>query len=234
MYSLIKVEETVINIVLLMTILCCTQYKQTIFIQPVSTEIAMVDILKNTEEGVEQILLPVDVIMRLANTNKNADELIQKIYSESAIKRYRLSQIMQEMPPECVRQLNEGVYFIYKFEHENYLFVFYNSLEDNNYPSIWYLGKKLYLEDFEKLADKKASLETVQSFDQYGDYTSLYLGSAMSLYTFHHTVDGYLVRLDYISEIGKRAEICKITKLSNEDNPIYYNLLPIDKKLINR
>lgn len=179
-------------------------------------------------------MLPIDTILRLANADRDTDELIQNIYPESAIMQYKLSQIMGKMPPERVRLLNKGVYFIYKFERENYLFVFYKSLEVDSFTLTWYLGKKLYLEDFEKLADDKASLETVQSFDQHGDYTSLYLGNAMSLYTFHHTVDGYLIRLDYISEIGKHVEICKITKLSNEDNPIYYNLLPIDKELINR
>jgi len=216
MYIFSKTVEIMINIVLLMAI----------FIHPVLTE-----------EGGEKKLLPIDAILRLANADKDADELIQNIYPEPerGIMQYRLSQVMEYMPPECVRLVNKGVYFIYKFDHGNYLFVFYKSLEVDNFPSIWYLGKKLYLEDFEKLADEKASLENVQSFDQYGDYTSLYTGIVWpSLFTFHHTVDGYLIRLDYISEIGKNDEICKITKLSNEDNPIYYNLLSIDKELIKR
>jgi hypothetical protein len=185
----------------------------------------------------EQILLPTDAILRLANSDKNADELIQNIYPEpegGIIMQYRLSQVMEKMPPECVRVLNNGVYFIYKFEHENYLFVFYKSLEVDNFPSIWYLGKKLYLEDFEKLADEKASFEDVKLFDQYGNYTSFFMSIFTTFFSFHHTVDGYLIRLDYTFEIGKRAEICKITKLSNEDNLIYYNLLPIDKELLKR
>jgi len=218
MYIFSKNVQIMINIVLLIAI----------FIQPVLTE----EIMDNT------LKITVDTIMRLANADKDASELIQNIYPEperGIIMQYKLSQVMEKMPPECVRLSNKGVYFIYKFKHENYLFVFYKSLEVDNFPLIWYLGKKLYLEDFEKLSDEKASLEYVQSFDQYGDYTSFYMGIVFpTSFSFHYTVDGYLVRLDYISEIGKRAEICKITMLSNEDNPLYYNLLPIDKKLINR
>jgi len=224
MYSFNKTVK--INIILLMTI----------FIQPILTEEAMNYPLINTDGGGEKKMLPIDAILRLANADKDADELIQNIYPESAnILQYKLSQVMEKMAPECVRLLNKGVYFIYKFEHENYLFVFYKSIEIDSFPLYWYLGKKLYLEDFEKLADKKASLEDVQSFDQYGDYTSFSMGVVLpTFFSFHHTVDGYLIRLDYISETGKPTEICKITKLSNENNPIYYNLLPIDKKLINR
>jgi hypothetical protein len=71
----------------------------------------------------------IDEILKLVNNNTAADELINTVYSEYDLhSQYLLSEVMQWRPPECVRRMNGGkynggVYFIYKYGQEDYLFV---------------------------------------------------------------------------------------------------------------
>lgn len=173
-------------------------------------------------------------VLNLVNNYQSADELITTIYKKDELKTFiSLKDILQKQPPECVRLSNNNLYFVYKYEGNNYLFLMYDNDDENLFPvSSWYVGKKTYCKDFENLAEKKASFNEVREFDPDGDYTSYYVSLATPLYTMHQTVDGYLIRLDYSCGIGEPLIIDKITKFSDEDNPIFYNLLSIDKELI--
>lgn len=174
-------------------------------------------------------------ILSLVNNDQSAKELIKTTYKKDELKTFiSLNSALQEQPPECVRVSNDILYFIYKCEEENYLFLMYNFEDENSFPiSFWYLDEKIYCKDFENLADRKASFKEVQELDPHGDYRSYYVSSKTTLYSLHHTVDGYLIRLEYSCGIGEPLAINKIAKFSGEDNPIFYNLLAIDKELIN-
>ena len=186
-------------------------------------------------DGAEQTNLESE-ISGLVNNDQAADELIKTVYKKDELKPFiRLGDAMKEQPPECVRKSNDMLYLIYKYEGDNYLFLMYNSEDKNAFPvSSWYLGKKMYCEDFENLAERKASFKEIQEFDPYGDYTSYYASVTTKLYSLHHTVDGYLIRLEYSHELGAPLVVDKITKLSGQDNPIYYNLLEVDRELVNK
>jgi hypothetical protein len=177
-------------------------------------------------------MIPKEEILKLVNNKKSADDLINTVHTGEELKqKYKLSRILQEMPPECIRYSNDKIYLIYKYDEGNYAFVLYNSLDEDSFPlAIWYLGKRLYLDGFIKLFEDKATLYAVQQFDPDGNYDSLYMGRTTSIHSYHHTVDGYMIRLDYYFE-GSR-EICKITEYYGENNILYYNLLPIDRELI--
>ncbi len=185
--------------------------------------------------GIEQMDLKQE-ILNLADNDRSADELITTVYKKEELKTFiRLDSALQEQPPECVRVTNDKLYFVYKCEGDNYLFLMYNFEDENSFPiSSWYLGEKFYCKDFEALAEKKASLNEVQEFDPYGNYISYYASLNTQLYTLHQTVDGYLIRLEYSDETGEPLAVNKITKFNGENNTLYYNLLPIDKELISR
>ncbi|MCL1873469.1 MAG: hypothetical protein FWF85_05055 [Clostridiales bacterium] len=183
-----------------------------------------------SDYGVENTISK-EEILELVNNEKPANELIKTIYPREEIRIYKLSQVLQVRPPECVRYSNCYIYLIYKYDEDNYAFFLYDPVKENSFPlASWFLGKRLYLDDFEKLHKEKATLFEVQQFDPDGNYTSLYAGSTTSFHTYHLTVDGYLIRLDYNSE-GLR-EICQITITGGENNKLYYNLLPIDRELL--
>ena len=112
------------------------------------------------EDDEVKTMSPKEEILKIVNNDKPADELIKTVYAENEIKYFiKLSRVLQERHPECVRYSNDKVYLIYKYEEDNYLFLMYNSIEEDSYPlSWWYFGEKLYLEDFEKLYEEKASI----------------------------------------------------------------------------
>lgn len=226
------------GLLIAMTIYGCTPKEYSYFPELSSTIVSEMNNAQNAaidNSEVKNMYLK-EEILKLVNNDNPADELIKTIYSEAELKPiFSLSRILKERPPECVRYSNEKPYLIYKYDTNKYLFILYNSIEEDSFPiSPWYIDKSIQCKDFEDLAYKAASLTEVQGFDPHGSYTSLYSSSETSLYTFHYTIDGYLIRFDYISEIGKPVVISKITKFSGEDNPIYHNLLPIDKELVSK
>ncbi len=176
-------------------------------------------------------------ILKYANNDTPADELITKISTGNGIKyittlRKFSTDILSKRPCECVRyseETNGRVYFIYKCGENDYEFILYNSIEADAYPWVWVVGKRLYLKDFENLLKKNATIDEVMEFDKNGNYTSLSAGTATSTYTYHFTVEGDMIRLDY-----DEGRVNRLTVFSGEENPIYHNLLPVDKELIKR
>ena len=230
-----KIIEIAMGLLVALTMSGCTPEDYANISKAPSTIIAEEENTQNGGVDIEvKTIVSKEEVIKLVNNEKPADELIKTIYAEAELKTFiKLSSILQERPPECARYSNDKLYLIYRYDENNYLFLMYNSIDEDSFPvSSWYLGKEMYSKDFESLADKGAPLNEVQEFDPHGDYTRLYASSATSLYTFHHTIDGYLIRLDYTSDVGKPLAISKITKFDGEDNPIYYNLLSIDKELI--
>lgn len=168
-----------------------------------------------------------------------ADTLIKTTYSEEKLRTMpnSLAEIIEEMPPECIRQAeNEDIiYFVYKSESGTYAFWMYSMKSTTNTVLCkWYLGKPVFLKDFEEMANRNANLSEVMDYDPYGSYISFEMSSVDTPYSYHYTVDGYMIRIDYTVEIGTPLNIATITKYSGDDNPMYYNLLTIDKTLINK
>lgn len=175
-------------------------------------------------------------ILSMVNNQEDADKLIKTTYPGDVLHKLTvdITELFAETPPECIRLSPSGdnVYFVYKSDDGHYAFWMYSLKEDaGKVMQKWYCGKLIYSEDFDKMKEKRAIIKDVQKFDPYGSYTVLYSGVAKSLYSIHYTVDGYRIKLDYGKTNGK-GDIIKITKFSGKDNPLYYNLLPIDKALL--
>jgi hypothetical protein len=177
-------------------------------------------------------------ILILANNEKSADELIKTVYTEDElINRYgRLSRLLQERPPECMRYSNGKIYLIYKYEDNNYLFALYDYDLNNENPylvAVWYLGKRLYLDDFEELYKKNAMLSEVEQVDPHWDALIRSDSSSTSINSFHFTVDGYFICLEYEREyLDDNSFTMKISKMTKSNNTFYDNFLPIDRALI--
>ena len=177
----------------------------------------------------------IEKLLKLANNEDMADSLIKTTYPEEILQNLNssLSEQIEDMPPECIRisENKEAVYFIYKSDTGRYAFwMYFLNMNTGKVTIEWYSGKSIHLENFEKMKENNATFEDVKEYDPYGSYISLYMGSSTSLYTYHYTVDGYMLRLDYSADTDT---ISKITKYSGEDNPLYDNLLPMDRVLLN-
>lgn len=170
----------------------------------------------------------IDKIYSLADNNKLADELVKTTYTDKSLKNLssNIYELFEEMTPECVRisEDKEVAYFVYKSDLGHYA-VWICSIKENDVKFIadWYFGKPIYLNEFLKLKEENATLTKVKSFDPYGDYSALYLGSAKLLYTFHYTIDGYAIRFSY-----KYSKISDVTLYKGKENIFDYYLLPID------
>ena len=240
MYTFSKMITLFVSIVLAVTLSSCAP-KQTLpkvgnaptTTVMTETETPHIQVNGNNEvnEDVKEKLL------NLINNEETADKLIKTTYSEDVLQNLKnnIGELFAETPPECVRlsENKDVAYIVYKCDNGRYAFWLYSIRENTgSVMRKWYCGKSIYLDEFEKMKNENATLEDVQKFDPYGSYTNLYMGLAISLYTYHYTIDGYMIRLDYGPETGTIDIINKITVFSGVDNPVYYNLLPIDKQLL--
>ena len=245
MYIFSKIVELIVGVILAATISGCTS-NQTI--PDVGNELPNIVVAEsempiqdNNESGMNSEVK--EQILKLVNNKESADILIKTTYSEEMLYNLKdnINELMLETPPECVRlsEKQDAVYFVYKSDTGHYMFLLYSFAEDTGRVTRGcYYGKPILLADFERMKNEDATLEDVQEFDPYGGYGSLYMGSTTSLYTYHDTIDGYMIRIDYGSPFDSGEEysdtISKITKYSGEDNPVYYNMLPIDRELLRK
>lgn len=89
------------------------------------------------------------------------------------------------------------------------------------------------MEEFKENIKKGTSLENVQEFDPYAEYDGLY-ASCCNPSSIHHTLDGYEIYIEYVATDNNTAIVDNIEEVSGEDNPIYFYMFDIDKKLISK
>lgn len=174
----------------------------------------------------------INKIQELTNNDLSADELIKTTYPDRILKHLsnNVNELFEKTPPECVRisENKEVAYFIYKSDTGHYFLWLYSLKENNKFAMAkWYFGKPIYLNEFKELKDKKAKLNQVKILDPDGSYVTGYMGSTTNMYTYHHSIDGYLIRFDYC---GQKISDIKIYK--GKENIFDYYLLPKDSMLI--
>ncbi len=178
-------------------------------------------------------------ILSMINNEVNADDVIWTIYSPDDLMNmpYYVNEVLEKMPPECVRLSEDGkyAYFVYKSDDGQYAFCFY-SFENNEIDpfSLFYLGQRVALSDFDSLNIGKNTFDDVKSIDPYGEYGMFELGMVnIEKYTTHYTSDGYKVKVHcnkngVISKIEKK----KIDEMTYEQDGFLALLLEKDKKLL--
>lgn len=174
-------------------------------------------------------------IYNLVNNNSAADSLIKTLYTDEELKSICGSMRNQNNNSECIRQNKEYIYTINKSIDGYYLFNIYN-FDENKDVEIdrWYCKKKFALKDFTNHVKKGTSFKDVEKFDLYGDYIGLYVSNTDYPYSMHHTIDGYKVIVYYYPDKENKLAVGEIQILAGEDNPIYYNMLDIDKELLKK
>lgn len=133
--------------------------------------------------------------------------------------------LMENIEPECVRYNNGIFYFIYKTEN-GYFF------KPPHYGTIWNEWRfidKVYIDDFVGIKKGKTTMEEIRAIDEYANYVTEM--SSRPPFSIHFTVDGYKIVIYYTKKDGTWI-VDKIRKYKGRKNPIYYNLLPIDKELL--
>lgn len=188
--------------------------------------------LSNSEEKKEELLSKV-------NNEKSADKLIKTIYPHEFLQElipYQITMLFAQMPPECIRlgKDPEFMYFVYK-SNEGYYAVCKANLEVEPLGIAMrvYYDSPRYLEDFEKLKMKGATLTEVMEFDPYGWYVMLFT-SAMSVdYSVHEVFDGCMIRVYYEYNGEKNALVVSgIEMESGKEDTVFYNLPQTDQEMI--
>ena len=228
-----KVLKLIFVILLLISITSC---RSELFLNNIvqkSKEIVFNQKETLIENEKEQDMRKREIVLNRVNNNEIADKLITTTYPEDVLNKLdtRIDYIEDITPPECVRIVNDYLYIIFKSDTGHYLFLFYDFSNNNTYPlDRWYCNN-ITLKDLEKIAQEYANISEVMKMDPFCCNLSS-ASSMVSACTLHHTIDGYMVRIEYICEIGKPMVINKITTFDGEQNPLFYYLLPIDKELI--
>lgn len=174
-------------------------------------------------------------VYNLVNNNGAADSLIKTLYTDGELKSICGYMRLQNNKAECIRKNKDYIYTINKSKEGYYLFNMYNFDENEDWEiDRWYCKKKFTLKNFTNLVKKETSFEDVEKFDAYGEYTGLYVSNTEYPFSIHHTIDGYKVIVYYYPDKENKLAVGEIQILAGEDNPIYYNMLDIDKELLKK
>ncbi len=159
-----------------------------------------------------------------------------------------IDYLMENAPPECVRYNNGIYYFIYKIEDGYFLQVpNYGSIWDKWTQNKWTFIEKVYICDFDEIKRNETTMNDIQVIDEYATY--VVASGSRQPSSIHFTADGYKIVIKYIKkEIGEEITmnlggqefatyetvlvVDSIKKYKGRKNPIYFNLLPIDKALL--
>lgn len=168
-------------------------------------------------------------IYKLINNSSIADSLIKTLYTDEELKSICGCMRVQNSVSECIRQNKEYIYTINKSKDGYYLFNIYNFDENEDWEiDRWYCKKKFTLKDFTNHVKKGTFFEDVKKFDPFFED-----GGASGVASFiHHTIDGYKIIVCYYPNKNGKLFVGDIQILGGKDNPIYYNMLDIDKKLL--
>ncbi len=168
-------------------------------------------------------------IYKLIDNNSAADSLIKTLYTDEDIENIYGYMRLQNNKAECIRQNKEYLYTVNKSKDGYYLFNMYNFDENEDWEiDRWYCKKKFTLKDFTNHVKKGTFFEDVKKFDPFFED-----GGASGVASFiHHTIDGYKIIVCYYPNKNGKLFVGDIQILGGKDNPIYYNMLDIDKKLL--
>lgn len=170
-------------------------------------------------------------IYRLVNNKDIADSLIKTLYTDEELRFICGGMRLQNNSSECIRQNKEYIYTINKSKDGYYLFNMYNFDENEDWEiDRWYCKRKFTLEEFINHIKEGTSFEDVKKFDPYFED-----GGTSGIACFiHHTIDGYKIIVYYYPDKKGELLVENIQILGEKDNPIYYNMLDIDKKLLEK
>ncbi len=174
-------------------------------------------------------------IKALYNNTDNADDLITHLYTDSDIENMdaNIFHLINSGYIECVRYISFNYfYIIQKTKTNNYNIMLYD-INLSPYPIEKWNISKLYLNEFDVVEVGKTTLENVKMLDPFGVYDSIMLSSSNHFSSYHHTIDGYEICINYKVD-NNYMKVSNITKFPPEENLVYKLLLPQDKKILNQ
>ncbi len=170
-------------------------------------------------------------IYNLVDNKSAADSLIKTLYTDEEIETIYGCMRLQNNKAECIRQNKEYVYTVNKSEDGYYLFNIYNFDEHEDWEiDRWYCKRKFTLTDFTNHVKKGTFFEDVEKFDPFLENS----GASGVASFIHHTIDGYKIIVCYYPNKNGKLFVGDIQILGGKDNPIYYNMLDIDKELLKK
>ena len=166
------------------------------------------------------------------NNDIDANKLIKSLYKDEDLQSfYSIKETNINL--ECVRVLNDYIYTVHKSKDGKFLFTLFEKSDPSRNIDRWYCKEGHTLQEFRENIKKGTPIENVQKFEPYGEYGGLYV-SCSNLKSKHHTLDGYKIYIEYVGTDNNTAVVSNIEELGGEDNPIYFYMLDIDKKLIHK
>ncbi len=190
--------------------------------------------MESIQEKEQEIAAIMSSIEEISNNECHADNLIKTIYSEDELTRFdpRIKTIMERNLAECVRIIDENVFYVIFKSQSRYLFLEFDLTKDYFYPiNITYSDDQLVLSDFDSVKIDVSKKEDVMKIDSYGKYSSS--AQSHSFSSIHFTIDGYRVYITYAFGKNSSADIVveniEIEKISH---PLKEILLSQDKGLL--
>lgn len=179
--------------------------------------------------------------LNLVNNEKNYEELItieyniNDYFADIYLYGYTLSEVNEKYKIECLRQVDDVYYALFKSKTGGKLFVFFSKNEDEKYVVIrsWYYEKKITKDDFCSLIIGISTLDDVRDIDKFGDEISA--TSVLSLVSIHFTSDKYYFAIKYedkedsfiVTDIKSSKKMSDLFFCNQEDN-IFDYILDID------
>lgn len=165
------------------------------------------------------------------NTTKPIDVLITKVVNLYELNT-NIDYLAENNFIECIRINKDNFYIVLKTSSEKYMIFLYDISAPKFPIDRWVVSNKT-IEAFNKIIINKTTLNELMELDPDGNYESVLYASALPAYSFHHTIDGYLIIVKYsmndseeiISDIISNIEI-----ISPNDNTIYKSLTLDDKE----
>ena len=167
------------------------------------------------------------------NTTKPIDILITKVVNLDELNT-NINYLAENDLIECIRINKKNFYIVLKTSNEKYAIFLYD-ISTPKFPIDKWVVSNISIETFDKIIVDKTTLDELMKLDPDGNYESVLYASALPSFSFHHTIDGYLIIVKYslidsekiISEIISNIEI-----ISPIDNDIYKSLTLDDKKFL--